>query len=78
MSGRSVPNLAAVDPLDRGEIMEGYWDGSHGEPEPGDNRSLAYWQGWRNGAVDGGHREKDAEQAEIAREHVAAMRGDAP
>lgn len=53
--------------LDGDEIIEGYRDGRRGEPEPGDNRSKAYWHGWRNGAVDGGHREKDAAQAELAR-----------
>ena len=53
--------------LDEAEVLEGYLDGHAGEPEPGDNRSLAYWHGWRNGRVDGGHQEKDAAQAALAR-----------
>ena len=64
---RSVSTLAELDALDCDELLAGYHDGFDGEPEPGANRSLAYWHGWRNGAVDGGHREKDAEQAWLAR-----------
>ena len=68
---RSVPSLAAVMRLDPDEMTEGYFDGLSGEPEPGDNRSLSYWHGWRNGAVDAGLRLKDAEQAAIARDWIA-------
>lgn len=57
-----------AEPGAREEVSEGYRDGFAGEKEPGDNRSKAYWHGWRNGAVDGGHREKDAAQAELARQ----------
>lgn len=41
-----------LDSLDPGEMVEGYGDGFAGEPEPGDNRSKAYWHGWRNGSND--------------------------
>lgn len=71
---RSVPDLAAADELDRDEMIEGYMDGCAGEPEPGDNRSLAYWHGWRNGASDRGFREIDPEQRRIAREFVVRGR----
>ena len=63
---RSVKTLAELDALDDAELLEGYYDGLAGEPEPGDNRSLAYWQGWRNGAVDKGHRKIDSEQMNLA------------
>ncbi len=53
-------------------MIEGYWDGYKGEPEPGDNRSFAFWHGWRNGAVDGKYREIDAAQAALA--HDVATR----
>jgi len=71
---RSVPNLAAVEALDDQEMIEGYWSGRDGDPEPGDNRSLAFWHGWRNGAVDFKHRQIDAEQMKIAGEFVAKGR----
>lgn len=52
--------------LDSMEIMKGYRAGFEGWPEPGDNSSDSYWHGWRNGAVDAGHREKDPAQAALA------------
>ena len=72
---RTVPNLDVLNNLDSDEILEGYRDGRAGLTEPGNNRSLAYWQGWRNGALDGGYREKDAEQAELARQHQNREKG---
>lgn len=60
-----------LDALDDRELFEGYWAGKDGWPEPGDNRSFSYWHGWRNGAVDGGHREKDDAQADLARDVIA-------
>lgn len=72
---RSVPDLATLDGLDDAELLEGYRDGLGGEPEPGNNRSLAYWHGWRNGAVDRGRRPIDAEQAALARDIVARACG---
>lgn len=72
---RTVPDLDALDKLNDDEILEGYRDGRAGLPEPGNNRSLDYWQGWRNGALDGGYRKKDAEQAELARQHQNRMKG---
>lgn len=69
-----VTTLEDLATLDDDEMQEGYFDGYHGEPEPGNNRSRSYWHGWRNGAVDGKHREGDAAQAELARVYVAASR----
>lgn len=57
-----VTTVAELDTLDDDEILEGYLDGFSGEPEPGDNRSKAYWHGWRNGRVDG-HHEADPDAA---------------
>lgn len=71
---RSVPDLAAADALDPAEVLDGYRDGLNGDPEPGDNRSLAYWHGWRNGASDKHGRPIDDEQRRIAREFVARGR----
>ena len=61
--------LAALDPA---EILEGYRDGRAGDPEPGDNRSDAYWHGWTKGAFDGGHREKTAADIALARSVCAS------
>lgn len=71
MIGRiPIRTMAQLAALDTGEILEGYFAGFYGEPEPGDNRSFAYWHGWRNGTVDGGHRAKDAAQTALASEVV--------
>lgn len=65
-----VTTIADLETLDDAETQEGYFDGYDGEPEPGNNRSRSYWHGWRNGAVDGGHREKDEHQAMLAHEVI--------
>jgi hypothetical protein len=66
-----VTTLADLATLDDAEVLEGYRDGFAGDPEPGNNRSRSYWHGWRNGALDGGHRQKDAAQAELARVYLS-------
>ena len=50
-----VRTYAELQALDHAEIVEGYEDGYHGEPEPGDNRSRSYWHGWRNAQLDRAH-----------------------
>lgn len=70
---RTVPDLATLDALDTDEVVAGYHDGRAGEPEPGDNRSLAYWHGWRNGAADSNRRAIDQEQRRLA--HLVVRRG---
>ena len=67
MERMPINDLIALDSLNIDEILEGYWDGRANEPEPGANRSLSYWHGWRNGMVDYGHRKGDAAQANLAR-----------
>lgn len=67
-----VTTLDDLATLDEAEMLEGYWDGFKGAPEPGNNRSRSYWHGWRNGAVDGRHRQGDAAQAELARAVVGS------
>lgn len=47
-----VTTKAEVETLDIDEMIEGYRDGFAGDGEPGDNRSKAYWHGWRNGHND--------------------------
>lgn len=60
--------------LDDAHVLAGYRAGFHGEPEPvASVYSRSWWHGWRNGAVDGGHRTSDAAQAILARAFVAAQ-----
>lgn len=72
--GGPVVTLEELDTLDDDEIIEGYWDGRNNEPRPSGNRSKAYWHGWRNGMVDGGHAKPDAEGMLLARKIVARWR----
>lgn len=72
--GAPVSTLAELDKLDDAEVVEGYFDGYKGEPEPKGNRSRSYWHGWRNGAVDAKRREHDAAQIELARAYVSRAR----
>lgn len=69
-----ITKAADLDQLDEAEVIEGYHDGRAGAPEPGNNRSLAYWHGWRNGAVDGGHRQTDAAGMALAADYLASLR----
>lgn len=69
-----VTTLAELDALDKADMVEGYHDGAEGLAEPGNNRSRAYWHGWRNGRVDAGLAEKDAAQVALAREYLARNR----
>lgn len=59
--------------LDISEIVQGYQDGRANEPEPGDNRSRAYWHGWRVGMMDGGHMDIDAAHRRLV--HAVAPGG---
>lgn len=63
-----------LDGLDDAEMIEGYNDGREGWKEPGDNRSLSYWHGWRNGMVDGGHAKGDIYQELLVRSCIASQR----
>ena len=71
LSRPQVVNFSALDDCDEAEIVEGYFDGRNGDPEPGDNRSYAYWHGWTKGACDGGHREATEADALLARDAIA-------
>jgi hypothetical protein len=73
--GHPVATIAELDQLDADDMVEGFRDSFKGEPEPQGNRSRSYWHGWRNGAVDGGHREKDEAQANLAAAVFAQMGG---
>jgi hypothetical protein len=67
-----VTTVADLTTLDHDEMLDSFRDGYHGDPEPGNNHSRSYWHGWRNGAVDGGHRAIDRAQRELAH---AVVRG---
>jgi hypothetical protein len=65
-----ITKAAALDALDDEELIDGYRDGLHGEPEPGDNRSLSYWHGWRNGMIDSKRLPSDAASMALAKDAV--------
>lgn len=60
-----VTTVEDLNSLDGKEVVEGYLDAFDGWP-CGENRSRAYWHGWRNGRLDAGLAEKDSAQAELA------------
>lgn len=68
-----VTTLAELDALNSDEMVEGYLAGFYGEAEPGNNRSKAYWHGWRNGTADR-TKTSDWAQQELARLIVARSR----
>jgi hypothetical protein len=69
-----VRTLAELDTLDDDEILAGYREWHPGDPEPGPNRSKAYWHGWRNAAIDRREIDGDAASAQLAHEYVAMGR----
>ncbi len=73
---KPVSELADLYQLDPVEMKDGYRAGLDGDGEPGDNRSRAYWHGWRNGRTDsdGGrtHPPDDAQRA-LAKALVAML-----
>lgn len=62
-----------LDTLNDDDIVEGYFAGREGDPEPGANRGRAYWHGWRNGMMDSGHMEIDSAARKLV--HEIAPRG---
>ena len=68
MSRTPIRTVEELDALDNDEIAEGYMDASDISVEPGDNRSLSYWHGWRNGRVDNGFEQPDEAMAALVRD----------
>ncbi len=62
-----VEKLCDLGRLDLGEIQEGYIDGHRDAMEPGNNRSRAYWHGWRNAQHNSHRLEPDTAARELAR-----------
>jgi hypothetical protein len=46
MPHKPVTTLAEFDALDADEVLDGHQAAVHGDPEPGNGRSRAYWHGW--------------------------------
>lgn len=71
---RPVSTMPDLCVLDEFEIAAGYFSGLRGGPEPlASTVSRSYWHGWRNGAVDGGHRPKDADQDLLAHAYTLGL-----
>lgn len=66
-----ISSVAQLSQLDDKEMVEGYYDGFAGEPEPGGNRPTSYWHGWRNGARDKGFIPGDDAMTRLAHEVIA-------
>lgn len=62
-----VETAEDLNGLDEDEIVAGYRSGFHGEPEPGSDKSRAFWHGWRNGRVDIGLAKPDIHQDRLIR-----------
>lgn len=57
-----VTTAVELNEMESDEILEGYRDGYSGDSEPGDNRSKAYWHGWRNGSNDRARKSDEAQR----------------
>jgi hypothetical protein len=66
-----VTDLRTLHALDPVEMIAGYEDGRANFP-CGDNRSRAYWHGWRNGMIDAGHMPADWASITLAKGYAAA------
>jgi hypothetical protein len=67
---QAVATLAELELLDQDDILAGYRAGFDGVPEPGSDKSRAYWHGWRNARVDRGLAQSDRAQQLLAQEYV--------
>jgi hypothetical protein len=65
---KKISTVAELTTLSSEETMQGYWHGIYGGSEPGSDKSRSFHHGWRNGRVDGGFAEPDAEQISLAAE----------
>ena len=76
-SWEPVTSLADLDQLNDAEIQEGYFDGRDDapEPQPGGNRSRAYWHGWRVGMADARRLDLGPDHAQLVHEWLARERG---
>jgi hypothetical protein len=59
---RPVTCVRDLEHLDAQEVAIGYHHGVFGCCPPTSAHSRAYWHGYRNGAVDGGHCEESEDQ----------------
>jgi hypothetical protein len=66
-----VRTVADLETLDHDEIVAGYMEWRADDPEPGPNRSRAYWHGWRNAAIDHRAVEPDEASTQLAHEVVS-------
>jgi len=68
---KGVQTVEELRLLNEDDIVTGYMAGLKNEPDfsCGDR---AYWHGFLNGMVDGGHAKGTPEQAELARLYVAS------
>lgn len=69
MKHAAIENADQLPLLDSDEVVKGYRAGFAGR-KIDVNASYSFIHGWKNGAVDGGHREKDHSQCALAHSYV--------
>jgi hypothetical protein len=68
---KPVTTVDELKLLNSDEIVDGYRDGIRGAPEPHNNRSRAYWHGWRNGMSDARRMPSDESMRLLAKDVVS-------
>ena len=69
-----ISNIHDLAMQDSAEMIEGYRAGLDAAPEPGSDKSRAFWHGWRNGMTDKGRQPIDQAQRELAEQIVRKNR----
>lgn len=69
-----VTTLEQLDSLDSNELMAGFMSSERGDPEPGDNHSLAFHHGWLSRQYDLGERPIPPEHRALTKAYVARAR----
>jgi hypothetical protein len=69
-----IKSLSDLDAQNDDDIYAGYRAGRAGMPEPGSDKSRAYWHGWRNGMADSGRMPIDESMRALAHAYVSLSR----
>lgn len=70
MAIKPITTAAELDALDTDDCVRGYMAGRKQQPDY-TQRGQAYWHGYLNGCVDGGHMQPSAEQMALVADVVA-------
>ena len=70
MAFKAITTLEQLEALDTNLCVSGYRAGLDQQPDY-TQRDQAYWHGYLNGCVDGGHMQASAEQRQLAAACIA-------